>query len=112
MSEKKINRNVIKIAMLGDSKVGKTAICNCFMNIEFNYNTLSTIGQEKLETQIQLKNGEEIKLIILDTADQERFHSIALNTIKTVQDVTVFFDFTSKKFFDHLNLWLNEIKEQ
>ena len=61
MSEEKIKRNAIKIAMLGDSMVGKTAICNTFMNIEFNDSNLSTIGVEKLESQLTLKNGEEIK---------------------------------------------------
>lgn len=111
MTENKIKRNVIKIGMLGDSKVGKTAICNTFMNIEFEDNNLSTIGMEKLESQIKLKNGEEIKLVIWDTAGQERFHSIALKTIRTVQGVVVVFDFTCKKSFENVTKWLEEIKE-
>ena len=53
MKENKIKRNAIKIAMLGDSKVGKTAICQTFMNIEFCENNLSTIGIEKLESSIK-----------------------------------------------------------
>ena len=75
--KEKIKRKLIKIGILGDSRVGKTAICNTFMNIEFMDNTLSTIGMEKLESQMTLKNGEEIKLVIWDTAGQERFHSLA-----------------------------------
>ena len=73
MSESKIKRKAIKIAMLGDSQVGKTAICNSFMNIDFSDTNLSTIGTEKLECQMKIKNGEEIKVIIWDTAGQERF---------------------------------------
>ncbi len=111
MSENKIKRNVIKIAMLGDSKVGKTAICQTYMNIEFCENNLSTIGIEKLESQIKLKNGEEIKLILWDTAGQERFHSIALNSIKTAQGVVVVFDFINRSSFDNVTRWLTEIKE-
>lgn len=111
MSEKKIRRNAIKVAMLGDSQVGKTAICNSFMNLEFQDSSLSTIGMEKLESQVKLKNGEEIKLIIWDTAGQERFHSIALKTIRTVQGVVVVFDLTKKKTFENVVIWLTDIKE-
>ena len=109
--KEKIKRNVIKIGMLGDSRVGKTAICNTFMNIEFMDNTLSTIGMEKLESQMTLKNGEEIKLVIWDTAGQERFHSLALKTIRTVQGVVVVFDFTCRKSFENITNWLNEVKD-
>ena len=38
-----------KLAMLGDSKVGKTSICNSYLNIEFSNNYLSTICREKYE---------------------------------------------------------------
>ena len=111
MKENKIKRNAIKIAMLGDSKVGKTAICQTFMNIEFCENNLSTIGIEKLESSIKLRNGEEIKLILWDTAGQERFLSIALNLIKTAQGVAVVFDFVNRQSFENVTKWLNEIKE-
>ena len=111
MAEAKIKRNAIKIAMLGDSQVGKTAICQTYMNIEFCENNLSTIGIEKLETQIKLRNGEEIKLILWDTAGQERFHSIALNSIRTAQGVAVVFDFTKRITFENITKWLDEIKD-
>ena len=111
MSEGKIKRNAIKIAMLGDSQVGKTAICNTFMNIEFNESNLSTIGVEKLESQLTLKNGEEIKLILWDTAGQERFRSIALKSIKTAQGVVIVFDLTKKSSFDNVVNWLKQVNE-
>ena len=92
--------------------VGKTAICNTFMNIEFNDNNLSTIGMEKLESQITLKNGEQIKFIIWDTAGQERFRSIALKSIKTAQGVVIVFDLTQKRTFLNVVNWLKEINEK
>ena len=111
MSEKKIKRKVIKIGLLGDSKVGKTAICNSFLNIDFHEIALSTIGSEKLESKIKIKNGEEIKLSIYDTAGQERFHSIALKAIRVVQGVIIVFDLTNTESFQHVINWLNEIYE-
>ena len=111
MSQEKIKRNAIKIAMLGDSMVGKTAICNTFMNIEFDDSNLSTIGVEKLESQLTLKNGEEIKLIIWDTAGQERFRSVALKSIKTAQGVVIVFDLTKKNTFNNVVNWLKQIND-
>ena len=111
MSQEKIKRNAIKIAMLGDSMVGKTAICNTFMNIEFDDSNLSTIGVEKLESQLTLKNGEEIKLIIWDTAGQERFRSVALKSIKTAQGVVIVFDLTKKNTFNNVVSWLKQVND-
>ena len=107
-----INLSAIKIALLGDSSVGKTAICNSFMNLEFSQDMLSTIGQEKIERKYNLKNGKEIKLVIWDTAGQERFHSIAIKALKSAQGVIIVYDVTQKETFDHVNNWLETIKEE
>ena len=107
-----INLSAIKIALLGDSKVGKTAICNSFMKLEFSQDMLSTIGQEKIERKYNLKNGKEIKLVIWDTAGQERFHSIAIKALKSAQGVIIVYDVTKKETFDHVNNWLETIKEE
>ena len=110
MTDNKISVKAIKVALLGDSTVGKTAICNSLMNIEFSQDMLSTIGSDKLETKFPLKNGTEIKLILWDTAGQERFRSVALKAIKAVQGIVIVFDVTLKKSFQNIDLWLEEIK--
>ena len=69
MSEKKIKRTVIRLAMLGDSSVGKTSIINTFLDIEFSDVKLTTIGNDKMETKMKMKDGKEIKLIIWDKKD-------------------------------------------
>jgi len=81
------------------------------MNLEFNDNALSTIGTWKLETQVKLKNGEEKKLLIWDTARQERFHSITLKTIRTVQGIVVVFNFNCRRSFENVVICLNQIKD-
>ena len=110
MTDNKISVKAIKVALLGDSTVGKTAICNSLMNIEFSQDMLSTIGSDRLETKFPLKNGTEIKLILWDTAGQERFRSVALKAIKAVQGIVIVFDVTLKKSFQNIDLWLEEIK--
>ena len=111
MNGENISITTIKIGLLGDSSVGKTAICNSFLNMEFNDDMLSTIGLEKLETKYKLHDGNTIKLILWDTAGQERFRSIALKSIKAVQGIIIVFDLTKKKSFENINSWLEIIKE-
>ena len=112
MAEKKISLKAIKIALLGDTTVGKTAICNALMNLEFTPDMLSTIGSDKLETKFVLKNGNEIKLILWDTAGQERFRSMALQALKIAQGFVLVFDVTKRSSFDNISQWLQQIKDQ
>ena len=111
MNGENISITTIKIGLLGDSSVGKTAICNSFLNMEFSSDIISTIGLEKLETKFKLDDGNTIKLILWDTAGQERFRSIALKSIKAVQGIIIVFDLTKKKSFENINSWLEIIKE-
>ena len=111
MADQKINLSAIKIGLLGDSSVGKTAICNALMNVEFAEDMLSTIGSDKLETKFTLKNGNTIKLVLWDTAGQERFRSVALSALKAAQGVVVVFDVTKKLTFQNVDNWLQEIKD-
>ena len=111
MADKKVALKAIKIGLLGDSQVGKTALCRALMNYDFDPEIISTIGNIKLETRFELKNGNEIKLILWDSAGQERFRSVALNTLKAVKGIILVFDVTLKASFDNVNSWLNEISE-
>ena len=106
-----IERKVIKLAMLGDSSVGKTSICYVFINLEFEDKLLSTIGQDKLECAMKMEDGKDMKLIIWDTAGQERFHSIALKACRKAQGIIVVFDVTNRATFQNVVNWLREIKE-
>ena len=49
MEEQIVPLNVIKIGLLGDSDVGKSAICNSLMGVEFSYSMQLTMGFEKFE---------------------------------------------------------------
>ena len=111
MKEPQIKRKCIKLAMLEDSEVGKTSICNSYLNIEFSNEYLSTIGQHKYESLMKMRNGEQIKLIIYDTAGQERNRSICFKTLKYVQGIVVVFDLGDRKSFENVKDWLGKIKD-
>lgn len=111
MANANIETKAVKVALLGDTEVGKTAICHSFLGVEFILGGTTTVGVDRLDKKIKLKNSKEIKLIVWDTAGQERFRSAAFKTIKSVQGIALVFDVTSRKSFDNVNLWLEEIKE-
>ena len=111
MANSNIETKAVKVALLGDTEVGKTAICHSFLGVEFILGGTTTVGIDRLDKKIKLKNSKEIKLIVWDTAGQERFRSAAFKTIKSVQGIALVFDVTSKKTFENVNLWLEEIKE-
>ena len=111
MAEDKISLSVVKIAILGDSTVGKSSICLAYQGNEFKEDYMGTIGFDKIISKLNLENGKEIKLIIFDTAGQERFHSIALNAVKSVNGIVLVSDLTNRESFDNINKWLKDIND-
>ena len=109
--KKKVSLKAIKIGLLGDSQVGKTAICRAFLKNDFDPDILSTIGNIKMETKYQLKNGETIKLILWDSAGQERFRSVAMSTLKAVKGIILVFDMTLEESFKSVSTWIKQIDE-
>ena len=111
MSTNNIETKAIKVALMGDSEVGKTAICHAFLNVEFILGGTATVGIDRYDRKIKLKNKKEIKLILWDTAGEERYRSAAYKTIKSVHAIALVFDVTKRKSFQNVNIWLDEIKE-
>ena len=110
MEDNKVKIKAIRIGFLGDSPVGKTAIIYSILGLEFSENIGLTIT-DKYETKFKLKNNEDIKLIIFDTAGQERFKSIAFKYMFLAHGIILTFDFTRRESFAHLSDWLEGIKE-
>ena len=100
----------LKIGLLGNGTVGKTAIINSIFGFEHPLDTMATIS-DKEETKFKLKNNENIKLIFYDVSGNERFRSSGLKYMKAVQGIILIFDFTRKKSFDDLNVWLELIND-
>ena len=111
MAEDKIALTVAKIGLLGDSRVGKSSIIQSYAGLPFSENYLSTIGSDKYQTQFTLENKKNIKLIIYDTAGQERFRSIALNAFKAMHGIVLVADLTNKVSFNNIKMWLQNIQE-
>ena len=66
-----------KIITLGDSFVGKTSLLKKYVHNIFDENITNTIGMNITYKNITLKNNEEIRLKLVDTAGTEKYKSIS-----------------------------------
>ena len=108
------NKNVSKriiIGLLGETSVGKTAICNSLIGLEFVEEMVITIGTEKFEKFIEVKNNEKIKAVIRDTSGTERFRIATVGSLRNADGIILVFDFSYRYSFVELDVWLKSIKE-
>ncbi|KAJ8773488.1 hypothetical protein K2173_004318 [Erythroxylum novogranatense] len=68
-------RMLLKVIILGDSRVGKTSLMNQYVNQKFNNQYKATIGADFLTKEGQLED-RLFTLQIWDTTGQERFQSL------------------------------------
>ena len=101
---------IIKIVTLGDSMVGKTSIVYRYFENKFNESILSTVGIDFKTKYIKVRDAS-VKVLIWDTAGQEKFRNIAKQYYQGANGVLLVFDVSDRKSFERIEYWLNEIKE-
>jgi small GTP-binding protein len=97
-----------KIAIIGDSSVGKTSLILRYVNNTFSDNVKPTIGCDYYDKEVSVA-GANVKLSIWDTAGQERFRGLSSAYYKKARCVVVVFDITKKSSFDKIDFWRDEI---
>lgn len=100
---------LFKIALVGDSGVGKSNLLTRFIRNEFNLDTKATIGVE-FGSKIITHEGKSIKAQIWDTAGQERFRAITSSYYKGAMGALLVYDISKKLSFEALERWITEIK--
>ena len=114
---KKDNKNTKKkfearIITLGDSAVGKTSLILRYSDNYFSSLYLSTAGIDSKIKIIKLENGEDIRVVLTDTAGQERYRNIASNYIKKADGILLVYNITDKDTFEGVKVWIKSIKEE
>ena len=99
----------LKLTLIGNSNVGKTAIIKRFITNKFDTKSMSTIAVNCQDKKIKIDPYTELNMQIWDTAGQERFRAIARGYLRESNGIFLVFDLTEQNSFDDLNLWLDEI---
>jgi len=103
---------IAKIALLGDSSVGKTNLVLRFTENTFTVNIPPTIGYDyKSKTIILNKSKKKAKLQIWDTAGQERYMSLCKTVFQRVDGVMLVYDITQLITFENILKWINIIRD-
>ena len=108
-----------KLVLLGDSAVGKTCLFKKITKGTFSEKNISTIGMDKKTFQIEIDVSEDkkpqqkklITICLLDTAGQEKFHTITKTYLKAANGVILMYDLTNKESFNSIEEWVNSISE-
>jgi small GTP-binding protein len=102
---------LMKVVLLGDGAVGKTALRERFLGKGFASNYLMTIGADFAVKQLELE-GKTIKFQIWDLAGQERFGSVRSLYYSGSHGALLVFDVTRSETFNNLLTgWLEEIRK-
>ena len=101
---------ILKILTLGDTMVGKSSIVLRFAEDKFDDNQFATIGIDFKTKYIKIADSS-VKVLIWDTAGQEKFQNIAKQYYKGANGVLLIYDIGSRKSFERIDFWLKELKE-
>eukprot|EP01098_Paradermamoeba_levis_P008882 TRINITY_DN3668_c0_g1_i2.p1 TRINITY_DN3668_c0_g1~~TRINITY_DN3668_c0_g1_i2.p1 ORF type:complete len:204 (-),score=47.16 TRINITY_DN3668_c0_g1_i2:190-801(-) len=102
---------LLKVIMLGNSGVGKTALMDCYVNKKFVANYKATIGADFLTKEIEV-DDKFATLQVWDTAGQERYQSLGNSFYRGADSCVLVFDVTSAKSFEDLEMWRDEFLTQ
>ena len=99
-----------KIIFLGDQYVGKSSILNRFYQDKFEQDYQATIGLDFHSKNVSI-NGNTVRLLLYDTAGQEKFKSLIPMYIRDANIIIVVYDISNKDSFIHTEHWVNETKD-
>ncbi|KAJ1422746.1 ras family-domain-containing protein [Ochromonadaceae sp. CCMP2298] len=101
----------IKVVMVGESSVGKTALTIKFVNNKFQEHAPATIGASFLSRTMKVK--VPMKFNIWDTAGQEKYRSLASLYYRGADIAVIVYDITSRSSFEQVqDYWIQELKHQ
>ena len=99
----------MKICLLGDGGVGKTAIREAYIGKEFSPNYLQTIGADFTLRKINI-NNQEVKTQIWDLAGQPHFKAVRSTFYKATDGAILVFDLTRLATFVNVVNWVTELQ--
>ena len=99
-----------KIIFLGDQYVGKSSILNRFYQDKFENEYEATIGLDFHSKNVEINNNA-VRLLLYDTAGQEKFKSLIPMYIRDANIIIVVYDISNKDSFIHTEHWVNETRD-
>ncbi|XP_051945352.1 ras-related protein Rab-23-like [Xyrauchen texanus] len=99
----------IKVVVVGNGAVGKSSMIQRYCKGIFTKDYKKTIGVDFLERQI-IVNGEEVRLMLWDTAGQEEFDAITKAYYRGAQACVLVFSTTDRESFEAISSWREKVE--
>eukprot|EP01121_Diplochlamys_sp_Union-15-3_P017981 TRINITY_DN644_c0_g1_i1.p1 TRINITY_DN644_c0_g1~~TRINITY_DN644_c0_g1_i1.p1 ORF type:complete len:205 (-),score=26.85 TRINITY_DN644_c0_g1_i1:35-619(-) len=96
------------IALIGSSGVGKTSLYYRFLDKKFEDGVATVTSGDFRIKEIPI-NGQSITIKLVDTAGEEKYHSIS-HTVYRADAFVVVFDVSKQETFDLLQNWISNIE--
>ncbi|KTG34347.1 hypothetical protein cypCar_00033729 [Cyprinus carpio] len=110
MLEEDMNIEVaIKVVVVGNGAVGKSSMIQRYCKGIFTKDYKKTIGVDFLERQI-IVNGEDVRLMLWDTAGQEEFDAITKAYYRGAQACVLVFSTTDRESFEAISSWREKVE--
>jgi small GTP-binding protein len=110
--KRKVEADKYKILLLGNSGVGKSNYLLRLCDDSFTPSFISTIGIDYRTKNISLDNSEtSTRLLIFDTAGQERFRTITSAYYRGADGVMLMYDISDRTSFDSVDRWVRNFRE-
>lgn len=97
----------LKIVLIGDQGVGKTALLDSFEYKKISKTQKPTIGADFMKKKIELPDKTEVNLQLWDTAGQERFQSLCTSFYRGADCCVIVYDVGSEDSYLNLQKWRN-----
>lgn len=97
---------ILKYILIGNANSGKTCLAWRYKFDEFYDSLKSTVGVD-VQTKTYPMFNNQIKVLLWDTAGQEKFHSLSCAFYRDSICVFLCFDHTNRKSFMDISKWLD-----
>uniref|UniRef100_A0A1I7YJA4 Ras-related protein Rab-9B n=1 Tax=Steinernema glaseri TaxID=37863 RepID=A0A1I7YJA4_9BILA len=101
----------LKILVLGDAGVGKSNLVLRLCDDRFDDNLQFTIGIDFRSLRLTV-NGDAVQAKIIDTAGQERFHSLTPSTYRNLNGAALVYSVMDIQSFFNVDKWLDQLAQQ
>ncbi|XP_059421555.1 ras-related protein Rab-23 [Carassius carassius] len=101
----------IKVVVVGNGAVGKSSMIQRYCKGIFTKDYKKTIGVDFLERQI-IVNGEDVRLMLWDTAGQEEFDAITKAYYRGAQACVLVFSTSDRESFEAISSWREKVETE
>ena len=103
----------ITFCLAGNSAVGKTSVINRYVHPDkpFNFQVQPTIGLNYHSKTVQVKEGKNVKVQVIDPSGQEQFHSLTKNFYQNASGVILVYAINDRDSFERMTQWIEEAKD-